>query len=325
MTEAQVTAAPAADALEEAAHWLMCLSDSDVTAAQKAEWLLWRNSSPEREQAWQRAEKLMSKLGGVPPSLSMAALDRSADPGRRAVITRLAALLALGPAAWASWSFTEQQGWMADYSAPVGEQRQLTLADGTQVLLNTDSSIDVQFDANQRLIRLRRGEILVQTASDHRVPSRPLRVATREGRLQALGTRFSVREHAGRTYLAVLEGAIKVEPAKGVELEPLVVKAGEKTDFDTYSCRSVSVVDDTVTAWTRSMLLADKMRLADFVSELARYRRGFLRCDPAIANLLVSGAFPMDDTARTLNMLVQTYPVALTTHMNGYWVLLSAR
>ncbi len=63
--------------------------------------------------------------------------------------------------------------------------------------------------------------------------------------------------------------------------------------------------------------------LADFVAELTRYRRGFVRYDPAIANLRISGAFPIADTQRTLNMLVQTYPVRASGHLNGYWVSLS--
>ena len=63
--------------------------------------------------------------------------------------------------------------------------------------------------------------------------------------------------------------------------------------------------------------------LADFIAELARYRKGFVRCDPAIADLRISGAFPISDTQRTLNMLVQTYPVLATGHLSGYWVTLS--
>lgn len=325
MTQPQRADAIDPDVLDEAAEWLMCLSASDVTDAQKADWIIWRNSSSERKNAWHRAEALMSKLGGLPPSASMSALDRPADPSRRTAVTRLALLLASGPAVWAGWKMTEQQGWMADYSAAIGQYRELTLADGTRVVLNTDSAIDVLFDASQRLIRLRRGEILVRTAPDNRVPSRPLRVTTGEGQMQALGTRFTVREHAERTYLAVLEGAVKVEPTHAGAIEPLIVQAGEKADFDTRAFSRTSPVDNSVAAWAQGMLLADKMRLDDFVAELARYRRGFVRCDPAIANLRISGAFPISDTERSLNMLLLTYPVALTNHMNGYWILLSAR
>ncbi len=70
--------------------------------------------------------------------------------------------------------------------------------------------------------------------------------------------------------------------------------------------------------------MADNLRLIDFLGELGRYRKGFVRCDPAIADLRISGAFPISDTERTLKMLVQTYPVVVTGHLNGYWVMLSA-
>ncbi|CAM3931652.1 Protein FecR [Pseudomonas reidholzensis] len=315
----------APQALEEAAEWLMNMSAGEVSQAQQAAWLSWRNSSVEHERAWQRAELLMGKLAGLPPTLSMSALDRPAEPGRRALISRLALLLALGPASWAGWHLTERQGWAADYRSAIGECRELVLADGTQVFLNTDSAIDVRFDANQRFIHLLRGEILVQTAVDTQLPSRPLRVGTGEGRLQALGTRFVVREVAGRTYLAVLEGAVRVEPANARQAEPQVVRAGERTDFDAHTLGALRPVDGSVSAWTQGMLLADKMRLQALVSELARYRRGFIRCDPQIADLPVSGAFPVSDWRRTVNMLVATYPVAVTEHMEGYWTLLSAR
>lgn len=310
------------EALEEAAEWLMAMSAGSVTDAQRADWLAWRSSSPERAQAWQRAERLMGKLDGLPPTLSMSALDRPADPGRRAMISRLALLLAVLPAGWAGWKLTEQQGWAADYRSTVGECRQLTLADGTQIFLNTDSAIDIRFDADERFIQLRRGEILVQTAPDIVVPARPLRVGTREGRMQALGTRFSVREQDGRTYLAVIEGAIRIEPARAAANLGTVVQAGERVDFNAHTVSRPMPVDTTATAWTQGMLLADGMRLDDFVTELARYQRGVIRCDPRIAGLRVSGAFPVSDTRRSLSMLESTYALRVSAHMNGYWTLL---
>ena len=310
------------EALEEAAEWLMAMSAGAVTDAQRADWSAWRSSSPEREQAWQRAERLMGKLDGLPPALSMSALDRPADPGRRAMISRLALLLAVLPASWAGWKLTERQGWAADYRSTVGECRQLTLVDGTQIFLNTDSAIDIRFDADERFIQLRRGEILVQTAPDIVVPARPLRVATREGRMQALGTRFSVRELDGRTYLAVIEGAIRIEPARAAAKAGTIVQAGERVDFTAHTVGRPMPVDTTATAWTQGMLLADGMRLDDFVTQLARYQRGVIRCDARIAGLRISGAFPVSDTQRSLSMLESTYALRVSAHINGYWTLL---
>lgn len=310
----------APEILEEAAEWLMRLSENDLSDHERAEWEHWKISSPERDRAWARAQLLQSKLGGLPPSLAMSALDRPSHPERRAALGKLALLLAVMPVGWGSWKLAQTQQWTADYRTRVGERRELTLADGSRITLNTDSAIDVRYDSQQRLVHLREGEILVQTAQD---PSRPFLVSTRQGRMQALGTRFTVRELSGRTHLAVLEGAVKVMLAENTQSAPLIVNAGQRTNFSAQTFGTLSATDRNDGAWAQGMLMADNMRLADFVAELTRYRRGFVRYDPAIADLRISGAFPISDPQRTLNMLVQTYPVLVSGHLNGYWVTLS--
>lgn len=301
----------------------MRLSEKDLSDSERAEWERWKISSPERDRAWARAQLLQSKLGGLPPSLAMSALDRPSSPQRRAALGKLALLLAAIPVGWGSWKLAHSQQWAADYRTEVGERRELTLADGSRITLNTDTAIDVLFDHQQRLIHLREGEILVQTAVDTAALPRPFLVSTRQGRMQAMGTRFTVRELSPRTHLAVLEGAVKVMLAESAQTAPLIVNTGQRTDFSAQTFGTLSATDRNVSAWTQGMLMADKMRLVDFIAELARYRRGFVRCAPAIADLRISGAFPINDTQRTLSMLVQTYPIHATDHFNGYWVTLS--
>lgn len=306
--------------LNEAADWLMRLSEGSVNDAERQEWERWRTSSPAHRQAWARAELLLSKLQGLPPALAMPSLDRPSNPARRAAMGKLTALLALAPLAWGSWKLNDWQQWTADYRAPVGERRELTLADGTGVTLNTDTAIDVYFDERQRLLLLRRGEILVRTATDPSPAARPFLVQTHEGRIQALGTRFSVREEPGHTRVAVLEGAVRIQ-IKGIGEQ--VVQAGQRSGFTAVGFDALKPVDRSMMAWTQGMLMADNMRLVDFVNELSRYRNGVLRCDPAIAELRISGAFPINDTRRTLNMLAQTYPVSVISRLGDYWVMLA--
>ena len=308
------------EVLEEAAEWLMRLSENNLSDSERAEWQRWKVSTPERDRAWARAQLLQSKFGGLPPSLAMSALDRPSHPERRAALGKLALLLALMPVGWGSWKLAQSQQWTADYRTRVGERRELTLADGSHITLNTATAIDVRFDSQQRRVHLREGEILVQTAQD---ASRPFLVSTRQGLMQALGTRFTVRELSARTHLAVLEGAVQVVLADNRQTAPMIVNAGQRTEFSAQQFGALTATDRNVGAWTQGMLMADNMRLADFVAELTRYRHGFVRYDPAIADLRISGAFPISDTQRTLNMLVQTYPVLANGLLNGYWVTLS--
>lgn len=301
----------------------MRLSERELSDAERAEWECWKVSTPERGRAWGRAQLLQSKFGGLPPSLAMSALDRPSSPQRRVALGKLAMILAIMPAGWGSLKLAQSLQWSADYHTTVGQRRELTLADGSHITLNTDTAIDVLFDAHQRLIRLREGEILVQTAPDISPLARPFLVSTRQSRMQALGTRFTVRELQSRTHLAVLEGAVQVDLAENRQGSPLIINAGQRTDFSSDTFGQVTATDRYIGAWAQGMLMADKMRLADFVAELTRYRRGFVRLDPAIADLRISGAFPISDTQRTLNMLTQTYPILVSGHLNGFWVMLS--
>ncbi|WP_236236086.1 FecR domain-containing protein [Pseudomonas faucium] len=310
-------------ALEEAAEWLVRWSEGELDACARAEWQRWQDSSPERSAAWARAQLLQSRMGGLPQALALSVLDRPRSPQRRAAILKLAALLAVLPAGWGGWQLSRRQAWTADYHSAVGERRELTLADGSHVTLNTDSAIDVLFDANQRLVRLRAGEILVQTAADPAAQARPFLVASAHGSMQALGTRFTVREQQKRTQLAVLDGAVSVVLAGNRQAPPRLVKAGQRTAFSAQAFGPVAATDAHVSAWAQGMLMADRMRLADFAAELARYRRGVVRCDPAIANLQVSGAYPISDTPRTLNMLANTYGIKVAAHLGGLWVTLA--
>ncbi len=310
-------------ALEEAAEWLVRWSERELSENERAEWEHWKTSSPERDQAWARAQMLQSRMGGLPQALAMSVLDRPNSPERRAAMVKLALLLAVLPTGWGGWELSRRQQWTADYRSPVGERRELTLADGSKITLNTDTAIDVLFDAEQRLIRLRAGEIMVQTAVDPSAQPRPFRVTTAQGSMQALGTKFTVRERESRTHLAVLEGAVKVVLAENRQSQPMVINAGQSTDFSERTFGEVSLADRYAGAWTQGMLMADKMHLGDFAAELARYRRGFVRCDPTIAGLRVSGAYPISDTSRTLNMLTQTYGIKVSGLLAGYWITLS--
>lgn len=306
--------------LEQAADWLMQLHAGAASTQLRCECERWRASDPEHARAWRRAEALLGKLGGLPPALAMPALDRSRasdrTSARRAALLKLAALLAVVPGAWL---LAERQGWRHDYQTATGERRDIELADGSRISLNTATTLDVQFDGAQRLLTLRRGEIAVHTASD--AQRRPFFVATAEGRLEALGTVFSVRQEEGRTMLAVRESRVRVQARSGAQH---LIAAGSQVAFTAAAIGEPRALDAGALAWQRGMLLADAMRLHDFALELGRYRPGIVRCDPRVANVRVSGAFPITDTDAALVMLVSTYPVVARTRLGGYWLTLDA-
>ncbi len=244
-------------------------------------------------------------------------------------MARLAALLAVAPASWLVWSAADQRGWGADLRTATGERRTEHLADGSRLLLDTASAVDIRFDGALRLLTLRQGAISIETAADTATPRRPFVVDTAHGRLRALGTRFTVRQEGGRAdggpvRLAVTEGAVEVT-LRGAAHPALVVQAGQQTVLRAGEVTAPQPLQPEVTAWTHGMLMADAMPLAAFCAELSRYRPGLLQCAPEVRALRVSGSFPLGDTDRTLTMLASTYPVDVQTRMRGYWITVVAR
>ena len=120
------------------------------------------------------------------------------------------------------------------------------------------------------------------------------------------------------TRLDVFEGAVKVEPARAPGASK-VVHAGERMRFSATQIMPIEPASADTAAWTQGMLVASNMRLGDFLSELGRYRDGYLRCDPSIADFRLSGTFPLSDTDRVLKTLATTLPVEVA-YVTRYWV-----
>lgn len=312
------TSALPPEVLDAAADWLVRLHAGDTTDAEREAARRWREQDPLHAQAWQRAERFLALFDSVPADIGKPALSRRRQTERRAA---LKALLLLGslPPAWLAARELPWPAWQADLRTATGERRPLQLADGTHLVLNTDSAVDVAFGAAERLLHLHRGEILITTAPDPQTPPRPLRVATPHGRIRAIGTRFSVRRHDAFTQVAVFDGAVELTPLHGAAR---LLSAGQQARFDIATTHPPASVDATAASWVDGMLIAKQMHLPDLLAELARYRPGVLRCDPALAALRVSGAFPLD-TERSLRLLADTQPVRIQ-RLTRYWVNVEA-
>lgn len=318
-----------AEVRKEAVAWYARLCSGCATAADHEEWRRWHRAHPDHQRAWQRFESMQATLQRVPGHVAASTL-RAAQADRRRVLRGIAVLAGGGSLAWLSWRAAGPDGglgaWLADYRTGTGEQRNVRLADGSQLMLNTRTSVDVSIDASRRLVTLREGEILVQTAKHRDVPgvartdSRPFMVETPHGRILALGTRFTVRSDDARTVVSVLEDAVEVRasqaPGQVVRLE-----AGRQARFTAGHVDAPQPADPALADWEHGSLVVNDWRLEDVVGELARYRRGRLVCDPAVADIRVSGAFPITDTDKALAVIARAFPVRVSS-LTRYWVSL---
>ncbi|PLK49659.1 FecR domain-containing protein [Uliginosibacterium sp. TH139] len=329
-TPMNAPAAPDATALSpaiiaKAAEWMARLWSEDARAEDKAACGQWRAAHPDHERAWQELQIFEDKLDGLPSELAHHVLREPADQAwqKRTTLRRLfgLAIVAGGAASLLRSTDTWQRG-TADYATATGEIREIQLADGTSIVLATATRIDVRFDAQERRIVLHAGEILITTAPDPASVHRPFRVHGRHGRIEALGTRFSVRQDENASQVAVFEGAVELRSRRRPDLA-IRISAGEGSHYSATRIAPLTPVQESAAAWRNGVLLAENMRVADFVAELARYRPGLLRCDPAVAELRVSGVFSLRDTDRALQNLALALPL-VPVYRTRYWVTLQA-
>ncbi|WP_277758240.1 FecR domain-containing protein [Pseudomonas sp. A34-9] len=307
--------------LEQAANWYVQLHDEQVAEPERLRWQAWLAQSPEHQAAWRYVERVGQRF--APLQSESEAVSQTLRNNARSSISRrqsLKGLLILAATGLAGWAVGRNTPLLdsidrlsADLSTDTGETREATLSDGSRVWLNALSALNVRFDGRQRLLQLRAGEVLIDTAKDL---GRTFWVETEQGRMRALGTRFSVRQNDRSTVLNVYEGAVEVTNHQG---ESQVVQAGQQLVFSTGRLYTASAADPAREAWRRGLLLADNVPLGELIEELDRYRPGHLHCDPAVASLPVMGSFPLKDTDQALRLLEAALPIRVDKTFN-WWV-----
>lgn len=312
------------DVVDAAITWAVKLDYNDPAPEVRRAFERWLQADPLHALAWARVDSLKQPFASFPPKLLRGTLAAAGAKREQRLSSRRATMKLLslaGLALGVGWVVRDQAPWqrlLADASTAVGERKTLRLADGTVIVLNTDSAVSTDLAGERRLVVLRRGEMLVTTGPDAGAPAkRPFWVYTPFGKLQALGTRFTVRLDERRARISVQEGAVELHPDGGGASH--VMRAGESrwlTDDGTEPADLQGIEADS---WTEGVIAGRNIRLADLLHELSRYRSGGITCDERVAELRVSGLFQTRDTDQTLQFLVQTQPVSVT-YRTRFWV-----
>ncbi len=299
------------DVARAAAQWLALLESGTATEGDHAALQHWRDSHPQHEQTWQKAQTLRQRFGGLPQALAMASLDRP-QPGRRAVLKRALGVAALLPTAWLISRQLPIEAWRADVHTATGERRRLPLADGSSLQLNTATAVDV--DLAQRRITLVDGELALNVPG-----TAALTVHTRYGELMLSQAEVCVRQLASGCRVSVLKGTVQVRDLNG---QLATLHAGQQAPLNARGLGAWLPFDVLQLGWRDGVLTAQDQGLGDFLRELERYRPGVLRWEPRLERLRVTGSFRLDDTDRILNLLASTLGFKVQARTR-YWVTLS--
>lgn len=303
-------------AAEQAVAWMVRLRSGRDDARQQALFQQWLGDDPANVHAWEQLQRGLGEHFEVVRRAPGALRDTLLQPevSRRDVLRAMAGLSVLGGSLWFAASSDTGQALTADLRTGTGERCSLTLADGSRLTLNADSAVDLAFSGGRRLVRLRRGGLVVQVAAD---PSRPFIVRSAQGDVRALGTRFLVEQLADATRVVVLEHAVRASLPNGTELD---LAEGQAALLHAQRIEPLTAGQAYRADWVQGHLSVLDEPLALVIDALRPYRPGFVRVSPQVRNLRVQGVFPLDDSERTLAALEETMPISVKRY--GAWLTL---
>lgn len=310
---------------EQAALWVVRLQEAagadpaDPSRTQceaecKAECEAWCAADPRRRTLLRQLQGLWQAAasGGDDSGIDAKRSPVAVGGLRRRVVT--GAVVGLLAAAVLTWMLAVEPlpllaAWRADERSAVGEIRRVTLPDGSRLVLNSDSAVDLDFGPERRRVRLLAGEVLAEVAPDAR---RPFSVQSRDGEAIARGTRYLVRQDAADTTVMVLEHSVDVlVRAPSPDGQPQArVAAGQRVRLNASGAGEVHEADAGEGAWAEGRLVFVDAPLAQVLAELSRYRAGVVR-PPAgdLARLRFTGVLPARETDKALAQLEHALPL----------------
>ncbi|WP_414902262.1 FecR family protein [Sphingomonas flavalba] len=300
---------PSPATVEHAAEWLAHLESGDADAADLAAFDTWKTAHPSHAVAIDRLGGLGDQLRHGPP-VSRETLRRLYLAPRRSLGSAAAIVALLGGTAWLLSGLPAVQLRFADQRTAVGESRIVPLADGSRLVLATDSAADIAVGADRRVVRLLRGEVFARVA---RRDAARFRVETTDGSAEALGTAFTVRKQDGATVVAVISSRVRACPGAADGPGCIALAPGERARLSAGAATRLSATHpDDIAAWADGWLPATDMSLPDLLDALNRWRTRPIRFDrPTLAPLRVSGVFPLSDTDKALANLARSQPITI--------------
>ena len=206
-----------------------------------------------------------------------------------------------------------------DLSSGVGEQVATDLADGSHVLLNTDTVFRFQNRLRSREVTLRRGEAMFMVTHSN---LRPFHVFSGAAEIRDVGTRFSARRLKDGVAVAVVEGTVEVFPSVGAEAVSLSAGEAAITSGSNVVEQPRGDEFDAMIAWKDKRLQFERTPLADVIRELQRYRQQPITLAKAdIGQLRLTGGFSSSDPDLLLRTLPAVLPVHVEFHADGTAVI----
>ncbi|BES84032.1 sensor [Pectobacterium araliae] len=307
---------------QQAIEWMVMLRSGEATQTDYDDYQHWRHADILHDRACLRIEKTLGQFQPLLQALPNEPIRQAllAPSSRRKVLQ-----YGLGMISVCSLSslllnqYYPLSPILSDVKTATAQRQNVSLNDGSMLTLNARTAVDIniQPDAALRQVTLRSGGILANIAHD---AQRPFMISTTMGNIVALQSQVNLRYEDGGVHVGVLDNIAKITNQLGQSIQ---VQAGHGAWFDRSSLYKTAITPEAEVAWVQGRLEVRDRSLASVIHTLRDYSPGVIRLDPTVADLRVSGNFPLDDINYTLDSLAQTMPLAIV-HTTDYWINIRA-
>jgi len=316
------SATDCADEIEQqASEWLERRDFSNWTEGDAGELEAWLAQSLAHRVAFLRLDfewKRTERLAALRPLKSQSAGDAPGGRSWRKPVRIAAAIAILGVMGALGANFLITPNGKL-YATPLGGRKVLTLADGSQIELNTNTALRIAIDEHRRAATLERGEAYFVIKHD---AARPFVVTAANHKVVDLGTKFLMRTSGNKLEVALVEGSAKVEPSDaGAARRAITLKPG---DIAYALPGSMSVVRKTPAdigsdlGWRRGLIIFRHATLAEAAEEFNRYNaQKIVIADPETARLTFSATLPTHDTQTFVRILGKLFNTHNQTTVEG--------
>jgi transmembrane sensor len=279
----------------------------------------WRVKSESHEAAYREALRRSDALDALAPALRDR-FDKPAStakhPGRNKLLSLAAAVLAAGACIAAALDWHERQPvFRQRYATAVAQLLTVPLPDGSRVDLSAQSAVALSYFRNRREAGFEGGEARFEVASD---AGRPFSVQTREGKVEVVGTIFSVSDRGGAVTVAVEKGKVRFTPL-GPSAEPITLSPGDRLAMRNGRAAPVEhLPPERMATWRRGWLVFANEPLADALPAVNAFRVKPIRIgDAQAAALRVTGSFQATESNDFVTALPQILPVEVMQGADG--------
>lgn len=209
--------------------------------------------------------------------------------------------------------------WQADYLTVAGARQEITLPDGSRMILNTASAVSLDFEGTKRSVTLLQGEAYFDVVPD---ASRPFTVAAAFSEVKVKGTAFSVRSENQQDTVVLERGLVDVSRLPDRE-QTASLKPGESIVATETSLSAVQQADPaTSLAWLWGQLIFEDRPFDQVLGEVARYYgHSIIVANGRLAQIKINGNYRLNDPERAVRSLATAAGASVTRIPGGILIL----